>query len=237
MEHHISRSLSRMSWNDAVRVRLEECKRDANLPHDACVVVARPFLHATPGPFHFLRRVLSLCSSHTAPCPSAPRHAKRHPTMPLPGRESMFFTMFSVAFPRRSEFLDFASPIQDECVFPLQRDRCCAFPSLRWTTEIVNSLTMTRMSFSGQLEMSWMRIEGHPYLMVAEVCHFGLPPAPRFRRLPSNTFTRKELCSNECFLGDEGVEAMTDAVMATRAWGAHGVSNHGGNTSSEPLTC
>ena len=32
-------------WNDVVRVWVEECKRDANLPHDVCVVVAPPFLH------------------------------------------------------------------------------------------------------------------------------------------------------------------------------------------------
>ena len=43
-----------------VHVRLEEGKRDANLPHDVCVVVARPFLHATTGPCHFLHRVLNL---------------------------------------------------------------------------------------------------------------------------------------------------------------------------------
>ena len=81
-----------------VHVRLEECKRDANLPHDVCVVGARPFLHATTGPCHFLRRVLSLCSSHAAPCRSAPRHIRHHPTIALPGRERTFFTMFLSLF-------------------------------------------------------------------------------------------------------------------------------------------
>ena len=89
-----------------VHVRLEECKRDANLPHVVCVVVARLFLHATTGPFHFLRRVLSQCSSHAAPCPSAPLHAKRHPTGT---REHVLYDV-SLAFLRRSEFMDLAPP-------------------------------------------------------------------------------------------------------------------------------
>ena len=81
-----------------VHVRLEEGKRDANLPHDVSVVVARPFLHATTGPCHFLRRVLSLCSSHAASYRSAPRHIRHHPTIAIPGRESTFFTMFLSLF-------------------------------------------------------------------------------------------------------------------------------------------
>ena len=32
---------------------------------------------------------------------------------------------------------------------------------------------------SGQIDMSWMRIKAHLYLVVAEVCHFGLPPLKR----------------------------------------------------------
>ena len=91
-------------WNEVVRVRVEECRRYANLSHDVYVVVARPFLHATTGPSNFLRRVLPLGSSHTAPCRSAPRHIRRHPTIPLPGRESMFFTMFLSLFQEGANF-------------------------------------------------------------------------------------------------------------------------------------
>ena len=86
-------------WNDVVRVRVEECKRDANLPHDVCVVVARPFSPRDArsiqlSPPHSLLGLIShrAMSLFTAPRQTPLDHASSRT------REHVFFTMFLSLF-------------------------------------------------------------------------------------------------------------------------------------------
>ena len=104
LEHHIPRSLGRRSGTTWCVYGL----RSANVMRTFHTMFVW-WLHvrfSTRRQVHptFSAAFSPLSSSHTAPCRSAPRHVRRHPTMPLRGRGSMFFTMFLSLFQEGANF-------------------------------------------------------------------------------------------------------------------------------------